>query len=166
MDGISTIDPIKALQLGVIGLGFLLAVLAYNLLRKEQHKANPSPPMLRAILIFEAFSLLLCILGLAAQVLKPRPDCSRYVTELQGIQSDINSMATTEQDALNDMKKRRDAYREEEHKNFSLYQGVSDLAKGHADDLDREITASEAGFNTRLQSAKKTISDAVDECTK
>lgn len=52
---------------GVIGLGFLLAVLAFRLLSAEQ-KRDPRQEIIRAIYIFMVFSVVLCIIGFAAQV--------------------------------------------------------------------------------------------------
>jgi len=83
----ANLDVLKILSLGVVGLGFLLAVLAYRLLVKEQEHsrlAGPSEvsqaahrPFIRAIYAFMAFSLLLCILGLIAQVLDQDAASSR-----------------------------------------------------------------------------------------
>lgn len=64
------IDAEKILSFGVIGLGFLLALLAFWLLYKEQQKANPHKSMLTAIYAFMAFSLLLCLAGLASEFLR------------------------------------------------------------------------------------------------
>ena len=52
---------------GVIGLGFLLAALAYKLLSEEQKK-EPRPSIIKAIYTFMVFSVVLCIIGFAAQV--------------------------------------------------------------------------------------------------
>ena len=63
----ASIDVVKILGYGVLGLGFLLALLAYHLLSKEQGKQTPRPDAFRAIYVFMGFSLVLCILGLVSQ---------------------------------------------------------------------------------------------------
>ncbi|MES9971575.1 MAG: hypothetical protein ABW092_16200 [Candidatus Thiodiazotropha sp.] len=60
-------DVLRILQIGVIGLGFLLAVLAYFLLAKEQKQKTPRTDILKSIYVFMSFSLLLCLLGIASQ---------------------------------------------------------------------------------------------------
>jgi hypothetical protein len=65
--GWAGIDVVKILGYGVLGLGFLLALLAYRLLSKEQGKQTPHPDAFRAIYVFMGFSLALCILGLVSQ---------------------------------------------------------------------------------------------------
>ena len=60
----------EILSYGVIGLGFLLAVLAYRLLTREQRRDEPREPMIRAIYTFMAFSAVLCLLGIAGELLK------------------------------------------------------------------------------------------------
>jgi hypothetical protein len=67
--------PEKAYEIlgyGVIGLGFLLAVLAYWLLTKEQKKDKVRKPMISAIHVFMGFSVFLCVLGLASEFIKGR----------------------------------------------------------------------------------------------
>jgi hypothetical protein len=63
-------DPTKILNYGVIGLGFLLAFLAYRLLTKEQQKQEPQRSMLTAIYVFMFFSFALCVIGLASEFTK------------------------------------------------------------------------------------------------
>jgi hypothetical protein len=65
------LDVYAILGYGVAGLGFLLAVLAYMLLRNEQHNPEPRPSMLRSIGFFMGFSVVLCVLGLIAQFFRP-----------------------------------------------------------------------------------------------
>lgn len=61
-------DIVSILQIGTVGLGFLLAYFAFRLLRKEQEKAEPRVKNLRATYTFMLFSLLLVILGGAFEV--------------------------------------------------------------------------------------------------
>ncbi|MES9991243.1 MAG: hypothetical protein ABW098_04780 [Candidatus Thiodiazotropha sp.] len=65
----TNIDVLKILQIGVIGLGFLLAVLSYLLLMKEQKQEKPRPEILKSIYVFMSFSLGLCLLGIASQAI-------------------------------------------------------------------------------------------------
>lgn len=51
------------LSYGAIGLGFLLAWLAYRLLQKEQGVHTPRLSILRSIYVFECFSIVLVIIG-------------------------------------------------------------------------------------------------------
>jgi hypothetical protein len=65
-------DVVKILGLGVIGLGFLLALLAYRLLSKIQSQPNPKRSVLRSIYFFMGFSIVLCGIGFASQVFDQR----------------------------------------------------------------------------------------------
>lgn len=57
------IDVVKILGYGVIGLGFLLAFMAYRLLSAEQRKTEPTERMLKAIREYMFFSIAITILG-------------------------------------------------------------------------------------------------------
>lgn len=48
----TNMDVLKILQIGVIGLGFLLALLSYLLLMKEQKQDKPRPDILKSIYVF------------------------------------------------------------------------------------------------------------------
>ena len=65
----ANMDVLKILQIGVVGLGFLLAVLAYHLLTKEQKQDTPRQDILKSIYVFMSFSIVLCIIGVASQVI-------------------------------------------------------------------------------------------------
>ena len=58
---------VDILQIGVIGLGFLLAVLAYHLLTKEQKQNPPRGVILNSIYVFMFFSVALCVIGILSQ---------------------------------------------------------------------------------------------------
>jgi hypothetical protein len=60
-------NPASVLSYGAIGLGFLLALLAYRLLLREQAQKEPRPPILRAVYYFEVFCIVLVILGALLQ---------------------------------------------------------------------------------------------------
>jgi hypothetical protein len=67
------IDVAQILSYGVIGLGFLLALLAFWLLTREQKKRKPDSNILRATYVFMAFSVALCAIGGVAELSKDRP---------------------------------------------------------------------------------------------
>lgn len=69
----STLNPESILSYGVVGLGFLLAFLAYTLLGREQQKEQPNRSILVAIHVFMIFSATLCVLGLGSEYLRERP---------------------------------------------------------------------------------------------
>lgn len=58
----------EVLSYGVIGLGFLLALLAFRLLTKEQSIQIPRENVLKSIYIFMLFSIILCVFGITAQL--------------------------------------------------------------------------------------------------
>jgi chromosome segregation ATPase len=60
----------QVLSYGVIGLGFLLALLAYYLLHKEHGRQRPNKSILKSVYVFMAFSIVLVIAGLSAELLK------------------------------------------------------------------------------------------------
>ena len=56
------------LSYGAIGLGCILAVLAYFLLRNEQDKPEPRKQILKSIYVYMAFSLVLIAFGFGAEL--------------------------------------------------------------------------------------------------
>jgi hypothetical protein len=50
---------VDVLRLGFVAVAFLFAWFAYLLLRREQQLANPRAPVIKAIYVFMAFSLVL-----------------------------------------------------------------------------------------------------------
>lgn len=66
------LDFFALLSYGSIGLGCILAVLTYFLLRREQANPKPRKPLLNSIFGFMVFSLLLCVLGIVAQFIEKR----------------------------------------------------------------------------------------------
>jgi hypothetical protein len=80
---LNAIDPVRILSYGAVGLGFLLAFLAYRLLAKEQAGARPRPTMIRAIYSFMGFSFLLCLLGFVGEFLKTKTQESSITTPNQ-----------------------------------------------------------------------------------
>ncbi len=67
------LDAYNILSYGVIGLGFLLAFLAYRLLGREQQNTEPRRSILVAIHVFMIFSVVLCIIGFGSEYLRSRP---------------------------------------------------------------------------------------------
>lgn len=64
------INPVQILNYGVIGLGFLLAFLAYKLLSKEQQLKEPRKNILKAVYVFMGFSIVLCLIGIGSESIK------------------------------------------------------------------------------------------------
>jgi hypothetical protein len=58
----------QLLGYGIIGLGLVLAILAFRLLQSEQKQRIPRQPLLTAIYVFAAFSLLLVAAGIFAEM--------------------------------------------------------------------------------------------------
>ena len=56
----TNLNVVEILRLGVVGLAFLLAFLAYAILRKEQDLTRPRSMMLAAAYIFMVFSIVMC----------------------------------------------------------------------------------------------------------
>jgi hypothetical protein len=75
-------DVIKALELGVIGLGFVLAFLAYRLLDKIQSVKEPDRGVLRLVQYFMVFSVVLCGITLAAQIFDQRDKLGELKAQL------------------------------------------------------------------------------------
>jgi hypothetical protein len=55
-------EIVSVLRLGAVGLGFLLAFLAFRVLTGEQRREQPRGAMLAAAYVFMVFSLLICAL--------------------------------------------------------------------------------------------------------
>lgn len=66
-----SIDVTEILGYGAIGLGFLLALLAYRLLAKEQGKDVPNESILKAIKTYMLFAVVLVLIGATVQVIGP-----------------------------------------------------------------------------------------------
>jgi hypothetical protein len=66
------IDPAKILNDGTIGLSFLLALLAYFLLQREQRAPKARDSALKSIKEFMIFAVAVACLGLAGEIARPR----------------------------------------------------------------------------------------------
>ncbi|HQU32164.1 MAG: hypothetical protein HRU72_05620 [Planctomycetia bacterium] len=73
-------DAYRILSYGTVGLGFLLALLAFRLLSGEQKQKSPRVAILRATYAFMAFSLILCVIGLASDLIKPTKSITQSIT--------------------------------------------------------------------------------------
>jgi hypothetical protein len=80
---INNVDALEILKIGVIGLGFLLALLAFFLLRNEQNKAQARPSILSVVKLFMAFSLVLCLIGLFAELFPEANSSKQHVASLE-----------------------------------------------------------------------------------
>ena len=61
------LNLVEILRVGVVGLGFLLALLSYRLLLEEQKKEIERPGILKAIYVFMSFSVVLTLIGLVSE---------------------------------------------------------------------------------------------------
>lgn len=77
------LDVYKILSYGAIGLGCILAFLAYQLLRKEQDIIQPRQQILTSIYVFMVFSLVLSTIGFVTEYAKDR--------KISEIKSQLNS---------------------------------------------------------------------------
>ena len=86
----------KILSLGIIGLAFLLAFMAFRLLQSEQsregRRGEPDrQPIHKQIKWFMGFSIVLCLLVLAAQFWRPSNYGWEYVGRGDFIDMDVTS---------------------------------------------------------------------------
>mgnify|MGYP001616164869 CR=1 FL=1 len=63
------INIVDILKLGLPGLAFLLSLLSYHLLTKEQEKTSPSARMLKSIRQFMYVNIFLAVLTIAAPII-------------------------------------------------------------------------------------------------
>jgi len=70
MNNIGTLPIVDILKVGLIGLAFLFFLLAWNLLRKEQQKDPPRPPILGMIRTFMLLSIVLVVIVGGFEVVK------------------------------------------------------------------------------------------------
>lgn len=91
------IDITRILGIGIIGLGFLLAFLAFRLLNREQAVAKPRETILKAINRFMIFSVGLCIIGLSSELYRLyQSPASSPKSELE-LQQGVNFPLTSEE---------------------------------------------------------------------
>jgi hypothetical protein len=67
----SNVNVVDILRLGAIGLGFLLALMAYRLLAKEQAKEVPREAILLATRSYMLFAIVLVVVAAIAELIKP-----------------------------------------------------------------------------------------------
>lgn len=73
MEFFKDLNVLEILKIGTIGLGFLLALMAFNLIKKEQEKPKPSNTILRSAKGFMIFSIILMGLGVLSEFIKTKP---------------------------------------------------------------------------------------------
>ncbi len=61
--------PVDVLKYGALGLGLVLAFYSFRLVMREQRRDPPRPPMMRLIVFFMAFSLILAGAGFISEYL-------------------------------------------------------------------------------------------------
>ncbi len=88
-------NPYEILSLGSIGLGFLLAVMAFRLLTQEQRLRDPRPSILRSTYSFMGFSLILCGMGFTGEIWRSNLAGSRAVKGTPSVRIDVLSARPT-----------------------------------------------------------------------
>lgn len=73
MDFLKDLNVVEILKVGAIGLGFLLALMAYNIIKKEQEKDKPNTKVLSSARGFMVFSIVMMLLGIFAEFIKAKP---------------------------------------------------------------------------------------------
>jgi len=90
-------DIVEILKIGLPGLVFLLCLLSYKLLSKEQQKTDPSPVILQSIKHYMYVNILLAVLTVAAPLLEstyaPKNSVFSVNAELSGTNLDRGSAA-------------------------------------------------------------------------
>ena len=74
MELFKDLNVLEILKIGAIGLGFLLALMSYNLIKKEQEKPKPSTIVLKSAKGFMIFSVILVTLGILSEFIKTKPN--------------------------------------------------------------------------------------------
>jgi len=89
-NGFTALDPIAALNYGVIGLGFLLALQSFWLLNKAQRQTGIGSDISTPIYVFMVFSLLVIILGLGSEYMRYVFDKQRseLAAQFDGLKTD------------------------------------------------------------------------------
>ena len=93
--GLEGSDVVKILGLGVIGLGFLLALLTFYLISKIQNQPNPNNAVLRAIYCFMGFSIALCGIGFASQILDQHEEVKKRDEQIKERDEQIKRFVNT-----------------------------------------------------------------------
>ncbi len=97
---------LEILQLGFVGLGFLLAGLAYRLLREEiVRQGRERPEMLKTIRYYMVFALALGCIAAALEFLKmPRPLGAEWTRAGTGDFTDMDTGLATNADKPDDQR--------------------------------------------------------------
>ena len=129
-----SLDAFNILSYGVIGLGFLLAYLAYRLLGREQSNAIPRRSILIAIYVFMVFSVCLCIIGFGSENLRNRPTAA-VANEIKALhdqldqkQDEANTISAINNQLTLTLQKYRDRQRESSQKNKKIIENLKNLA--------------------------------------
>jgi hypothetical protein len=86
------LDVVKILGYGVIGLGLLLATLAFRLLQKEQSKNTPEDKILKSVYMFMIFSVVLCLIGVGAQFLDQSKASNIQQEEVDKLKAEVSRL--------------------------------------------------------------------------
>jgi hypothetical protein len=81
MELFKNLNIIAVLKLGAIGLAFLLALMSYNIIRKEQRNNIPNRNILTSAFIFMFFSVILLALIITSDLIHTRSNLSVKLSE-------------------------------------------------------------------------------------
>jgi hypothetical protein len=162
------IDAAKILGYGVIGLGFLLALLAYRLLAKEQSKASPNKVVIQSIYRFMVFSFSLCAVGLASEFLRSDKGggvCSKIENSIGDIRKNVSSIELSETRYLAKLRADRDDARQAQRLNIDTgHADRSEAARVRADGIDKDIKDNMEPMLTAIRNMSETMKDVAMKC--
>lgn len=72
MEFLKELNIVEILKIGSIGLGFLLALMSYMLIKREQERERPNKSFLNTARTFMLFSILIMLLGIISEFLKTK----------------------------------------------------------------------------------------------
>ncbi len=107
------INITSILRIGVIGLGFLLALFAYRLLSRElqnqkEKKILERDPSINMIYAFMGFSIVLCLIGIVSEVIHERSGkddsaLESVIAEREGLKTKLGKKEETFSNKINDL---------------------------------------------------------------
>ncbi|WKL47909.1 hypothetical protein Q1W71_23540 [Flavobacterium pectinovorum] len=92
------LDIVEILKIGSIGLGFLLAFMSYQLIKREQEKEKPNALFLKSAQVFMFFSIVIMALGILSEFIKTKTSLS---IKLGGNEININELSYSSLSSLN-----------------------------------------------------------------
>src|SRR5882724_2622273 len=134
------IDATKALSYGAIGLGCILAILAYRLLAKEQQQKEVRDKVIRAIYAFMVFSFLLTACGIVTEYLREINGAALATKDddIVHLRNDLDA-AKRENQSLNERVQSFDKARESGHAKLVQFSSTIKPTLEMKDDIIRKM---------------------------